>query len=166
MEFSRKERLILCNQCLILEKLYPEEAEGYAQTRKALERGWALHYSDLAENIFEDELSEQECQEVLDILNMYSFLNSVYKKLKDTEGIDEQRIKFDGFDGNSETSRMAYVRYFIKDLGRFQELDSGGDFNSHIQRLHRYQKMLREWHLSPDKFELTKDDIIRITSAR
>lgn len=166
MEFSRKERLILCNQCLILEKLYPEEAEGYAQTRKALEKGWALHYRAIAENIYEDELSEQECQEVLDILNMYSFLTFAYKKLKDTEGIDEHRIKFDGFDGNSETSRMGYVRYFIKDLGRFQELDSGGDLNSHIQSLHRYQKMLREWQMSPDKFKLTKDDIIRITSGR
>jgi len=166
MEFSRKERLILCNQCLILEKLYPEDAEGYAQTRKALEKGWALHYSALAQNIYEDGLSEQECQEVLDILSMYSFLTFAYKKLKDTEGIDEQSIKFDGFDGNSETSRMGYVRYFIKDLGRFPELDSGGDFNSHIPRIHRYQKMLREWQLSSDKFELTKDDIIRITSAR
>ncbi len=166
MKFSRKERIILCNQYLILEKLYPENAEGYAQTRKALEHGYALHYSDLAQNIYEDELSEQECKEVLDILEMYSFLTFAYKKLKDTEGIDEKRIKFDGFDGNSETSRMTYVRYFIKDLGRFQELDSGGDFNSHIQRLHRYQKMLREWQLSPDKFKLTKDDIIRITSAR
>ena len=78
MKFSRKERIILCNQYLILEKLYPEDAEDYAQTRKALEHGYALHYSDLAENIYEDELSEQECQEVLDILNMYSFVTSAY----------------------------------------------------------------------------------------
>lgn len=166
MEFSRKERIILCNQYLILEKLYPEDAEGYAQTRKALECGYVLHYSDLAQNIYEDELSEQECQEVLDILSMYSFLTFAYKNLKDTEGIDEHCIKFDGFDGNNETIRMGYVRYFIKDLGRFQELDSSGDFNSHAPRIHRYQKMLREWQLSSDKFKLTKDDIIRITSAR
>ena len=53
-----KERLLLANQYLILEKLYPDEAEHYAELRKVVERGYALEYIDLVEQ-FSEELSKQ-----------------------------------------------------------------------------------------------------------
>jgi len=42
---------LLINQYKILERLCPGEAEHYAQLRTALERGYALEYSDLFEDM-------------------------------------------------------------------------------------------------------------------
>ncbi|WP_019677381.1 YfbU family protein [Arsukibacterium perlucidum] len=58
---DKLKRYELINQLLILEKLYPEEADYYAKNRKALENGYELHYSWLTENI-SDGLSEEECK--------------------------------------------------------------------------------------------------------
>ena len=41
---DKLKRFELINQLLILEKLYPDEADHYAQNRKALEYGFELHY--------------------------------------------------------------------------------------------------------------------------
>ncbi|MFA0674070.1 YfbU family protein, partial [Vibrio sp. 10N.222.51.A6] len=40
MKLDKKERLALVNQFLILEKLYPEEADYYAQHRQAISEGY------------------------------------------------------------------------------------------------------------------------------
>lgn len=165
LRLSRTERLILSNQYQILERLYPDDAEYLQQTRQALERGYALHYKDAVENIDEDELSAEDCVEVLDILSMFTALDRAYSKLTDKSGIDEWRVKFAGFDGNNESRLMGYTRYFFNyDGGRFKELHRGDDFNSHIPMLATYRTMLREWNKSADKNAPTKDDIIRITT--
>ena len=44
------ERLLLANQCKILEKLYPSDADHYAARREALERGYTLEYSSVFRN--------------------------------------------------------------------------------------------------------------------
>ena len=75
---------------------------------------------------------------LLDILNMYRAMNFSHKRMKDKDiEFDEEverELEFLGFDGNNETSRMGYVRYYIKELGRFSELVGERryvDFNSH-----------------------------------
>jgi uncharacterized protein YfbU (UPF0304 family) len=168
MRLSRTERWILANQYRILERLYPEEADSLAETREALEEGFELHYPP--EGIYADKdiVTEDECREVLDILDMYRAFTSAYDGLKDKKGIDKTLIKFRGFDGNNETKQMAYARYFCNlDNGRYQELGlAKSDFNSHFPVLGRYRAMLAEWNTSAKKHELTKDDIIRIISAK
>lgn len=167
MKLSKLERLFISNQFKILEKLYPDEAEYYAISRKAIEEGYTLHYDWIVDHLF-DEISYEDCKEVLEILDMYSQLTYSYNRLDDKSGIDTLFLKFRGFDGNNESKYMSYTQYFINDLDRFPELkyeQKRPDFNSHMPTLHKYRPMLNEWNKTDDKFNLSKEDINRILQA-
>lgn len=169
MELDKKDRLILSNQLKILEKLYPEESDYYARHRKALEEGYALHYNWLFENIY-DEMSAEECKEVLDILDMYRAITFSYQKLEDKGELKSHYyLKFSGFDGNNETKQMAYAQYFMIDLDRYKELrydQPSPDLNSHMQMMPKYRNMLSKWKNCKDKHPLSKDDIELILNAK
>ena len=167
MELSKKDRLIIANQLKILAKLYPSESNEYENQRKAIESGYSLNYSGIFDSIY-DEMSKEECQEVIDILNMYRAITFSFQKLKDKVDIDEYYLKFQGFDGNNETDQYSYVCYFVIDLNRFQELKYGleyPDLNSHSPMLEKYRKMLEVWKKSCNKNKLKKEDIIKIIGA-
>jgi uncharacterized protein YfbU (UPF0304 family) len=155
MELSIKDRLIIANQLKILERLYPEEAGGYSIHRKAIENGYKLHYSWLTNHFCEEEMSEEECREVLSILDMYRAITFSYQRAEDKEGLDESEIMFRGFDVNHEVKQFGYVMYFIVDLQRFPELRGEGeypDFNSHGSvTLSKYKKMLQIWNQYGDE---------------
>jgi len=168
VELSKKERLILVNQLLIIEKLYPEEASHYARHRQALEEGYELHYGWIYERLW-DGLSKEECRKVLDILDMYRALSMVEKALADKEFEGKYWLRFKGFDGNNESEYLAYSRYFIVDLGRFDELRYGQavpDFNSHLPSMPKYSAMLDEWDRLGRSFNLTVGDAVDILSAK
>jgi uncharacterized protein YfbU (UPF0304 family) len=167
MDLTKKDRLIIANQLKILEKLYPDEADYYSKHRTAVEHGYKLHYEWLVEHFY-DEMSEDECREVLDILNMYRALRFSYDNLEDKSGIEEEDIRFKGFDGNNETSRHSYVRYFILELERFSELapeSPYSDFNTHYPVLEAYRKMLAVWSGFTNKYQLSKDQIQQLVKA-
>jgi len=163
MKLTSKERVFLANQFKILEALYPDEAYIYERHRTALECGYTLQYGWITE-WFSEELSEAECQEVWDILEMYRSLKFAYNRLTNKNEITEEEIRFQGFDENEEARLMGYADYIIRDLGRYNEL-SGIDLNAHRPCLERYRKMLAEWNRSADKYNLEKDDILRIISV-
>ena len=142
MKLDKKERLQLIYQLKILDKLYPEEE--YSNHITALEEGYELHYSWLFENL-SDGLTTEQCRNVLDILGVYRAMIFSYEQLENKEGIDVELLRFPGFDGNHETSYMMYVRYFIEELDRFQEIKerSFSGFNSHTQLLDRYNELLK-----------------------
>ena len=71
MELNIKERLQLSYQLRILEKLYPDEQEYYANHRKAIEDGYQLHYDWITEHL-SDGLTSEQCTFVLDVLDMYA----------------------------------------------------------------------------------------------
>jgi uncharacterized protein len=167
MKLSKLERLMLSNQLKILEKLYPEEASSYAEKRKAIEYGFALHFPWLMDHIY-DEMTVEECKEVLDILEMFSAIKRSYDNLKDKEGIKEDLIRFAGFDGNNEGAQMVYTRYFIVDLDRYVELRYDADypdFNSHYPSLDRYLTMTAIWKKCKDKYKLSKEEILELLEA-
>ena len=166
MKLSRVERWILSNQYRILEQIYPNEADSLARQRRVLEEGFELEYNWIAQHIYEDQdtLSSEECKEVIQILSMFSAIKRTYEALDDKSGIDEWTTKFAGFDGNTETSQLAYARHFCEgDGGRFKDLDRGDALNSHAPALDAYRRLLGEWEQSQDKINLSKDDLIRIT---
>jgi uncharacterized protein len=166
MELTLKDRLMLVNQYMILEKLYPHDADHYASLRTAVASGYVLHYADCVEWFF-GELSKDDCREVLDILSMYSSLNFGFKDLHAASGIDLGRIKFIGFDGNNEAKLVGYTNYLIEDLGKFEELKNHNPgFNSHCPMLEQYRGMLAEWRRSADRYNLNEADIQRIVGAR
>lgn len=171
MKLSRTERWILSNQFSMLERLSsnPDDVEFYKKAQNVVNNGYELHYRWLSEHIYDEPhtLSEEECREVIDILTMFDAIKQSYTRLTDTSGIVEHRAEFQGFSGNDETKQMSYARFFCTEDGqpRFADLSKGDNFNSHFPILDRYRRMLTEWENSKDKYSLTKEDIIRITSV-
>ena len=167
MDLTLKERVIIANQLAMLQKLNPDEADYYEQHETAIRQGYTLHYDWLAE-WFYDELSEQECQEVLDILEMYRAITFSSTRLTE-QGVNiDLDIKFHGFDGNNESSLCGYTLYFIGTLGRYKELQNNldyPDFNSHMPMLEKYRIMLNIWKHYPDKYEMTKEQLNELLRA-
>lgn len=167
MELSKKERLAFIYQLRALEALYPDEAAEMANHRTALENGYALHYDWMTEQL-SDGLSEEECREVLDVLDMYRAITFSLSKLVDDDPLrSHHSAKFRGFDGNNEGSRRSYVRYFIIDLERYEELKDGDypSFNSHTPMIDRYKRMLEAWRPYRSNFELSRPQISSILEA-
>jgi uncharacterized protein len=169
MKLSRAERLILSNQYRILQALYPKEKESLAAARAAVERGYEAHYDSVAGHVCDDKdaLGEEQCREVVDILEMFDSLKRSYAQLADRSRIEERRTKFRGFDGSDqlEAACAAYARFYCGlDGGRYQDLDRGDDFHSPMPLLGTYRKMLGAWRASKDQSNLTREDIVRMTT--
>lgn len=164
MELSKKERLAFIYQLRMLEALYPDEAAEFSNHRTALENGYALHYDWMAEQLSE-EMSEEECREVLDILDMYRAITFSIDSLDKEDVLHKHHLaRFPGFDGNNEGRQMSYARYYIVDLDRYSEL-KGSEyprFNSHMRMLNTYQTMLGRWKSLDNKFELSRDQVASI----
>jgi uncharacterized protein YfbU (UPF0304 family) len=169
MKLSREQRWMLANQYQILEKLYPEEAELHSKAREVLENGFELNYDWIAEHVYEDTMSEDACQEVIYILDMFSALERSYQELPEKPaGVTERHVMFFGFDGNHETEQFSYASFLIQKEGKFQELADHGDrLNSHAPFLDAYRRMLLVWQQLPieRKYDLSADDIQRIAAA-
>lgn len=169
MELTKKERLGFIYQLRILEALYPEEAASYSNHRKALEDGYALHYGWMFD-FLSDDMSAEDCRQVLEILDMYRAITYATKALSDGDELKSHHYaKFLGFDGNSETNEMGYTQYFLMDLDRFGELKEGEypSFNSHTPMLGKYRRMLDIWKRLPQarKFEIQRDQLAKILEA-
>ncbi|MGJ8738786.1 YfbU family protein [Zobellia laminariae] len=168
MKLDKKERLQFSYMLKILEKLYPEEQNYYATHRKAIEEGYELHYSWLTEHLY-DGLTEKQCQEVLDILEMSRAIIFSYKAIEEPKNMSADDVAFPGFDGNNETLQMTYAQYFIEDLGRYQEIkeSNGGYFNSHSRTLPRYRAMLEKWNAldKDEKFKMDEETLLNLVKT-
>lgn len=98
--------------------------------------------------IFSDntEPNPPEVTEVVNYLDMWSFIESAYegldaaskKLLKDDPEIVQ--VQFTGFDGNNETEYMSVARFLINQLDRFTEFKNR-ELNSHYPMIGRYRRM-------------------------
>lgn len=161
MLLTKVEKIILANQFRILELLDSENAAGHALKAKILHEGFVLEYDNLLPAY--DEVPEEVCREVMDILDMYRALFCAIK-LHPKAAMNRKHAKFQGFDGNNEELHLAYARFLIEDLGNWAE-SKLPELNSHRQVLGRYRAMLRLWKETPERFELTPGDVNRITAA-
>ena len=100
--------------------------------------------------LFTDEEDDpRDVHLVYDVLDMWSFIESAYKKLtkKDKEKLEKEahpfgsHVEFRGFDGNNETSLMAITRFMIDRMGLWSEF-KGRELNSHTPMEGRYRRML------------------------
>ena len=114
MELSRIERWILANQCCILEALHPAEAAGFAESREVLEKGYQLEYAWICPEVEQDEMTADECQEVLDILDMLSSIKRSVAPQDDKTWADARLALFRGFDGNYEGKQLGYALHLRK----------------------------------------------------
>ncbi len=165
MKLSQMERLILVNQYLILENLYPEDARDYALIRRAIECGYESRYCEAFKHLCPDNevLSEAEGERVHKILDMFRALKCSYNKLDDKAGIEPKKVALWGFDGNNESVYMGYARYLIEDCQAWGELREDAVFNRHLPSLSRYNRMLEVWNsYGNDKYMLSKEQILSI----
>lgn len=148
MELTEKERLILYNQYEILKRLDSDGEEYYNVKQEILINGFKANYNDLVYG-FMQETPVEVSEFVIDVLQMYSILNDSYRQLneEDRNEIDLYDISFKGFDGNEETDYYVYAKFFLEDLGRFDELKESEHYaiNSHRNMIDKYRRMLSYW---------------------
>jgi uncharacterized protein YfbU (UPF0304 family) len=101
---------------------------------------------------FENTETPEIVGEVVDILDMWSFVEEAVFQLDDKERAElEQKAhpfgsepKFRGFDGNNESEHVAVARFLVNDLDRFESM-KGRSLNSHSPSIDLYRRMLNEF---------------------
>jgi uncharacterized protein YfbU (UPF0304 family) len=150
---SRIDRLFLSNQMRILEALYPDEAQGIATQREAIERGYEMLYGWNMDHIYDgdDVMTVEDSGEVWDTLDMFDAINQFVSKTNDEEIKNNPLTKFMGYDGNNEGKFMAFTAYTIERLKRFEYVPTPKKnyWNSHMPVRETYQRMLEEWSKIP-----------------
>lgn len=168
MQLSKKDRVRLINQYRILASLYPNEAGHYEELIEILQSGYEIFYS-MIDDWVSDDMPKDEGRIVLDILNMYRMIEDFKRVNKDKEIEEHPWRYFIGFDGNNETSHMAFARFLILKQGKFLEqepyLKLNDSCNSHMPTLDKYRNMRAKWKDFDDKFKLSKDQILEILNS-
>lgn len=150
MKLSDGEKLII----LMLTEMYAKlKVEGETEPdflRSAIfnDHLWAIRwkYSGIPFEAAED---PPIVREVVDILDMWSFVEHAYSRLtpeqkvslaKDAAPFGEEP-RFYGFDGNNESEHMSVAMFLVNQLDRFQEF-KGRSFNCHHPSLDTHRRML------------------------
>ena len=150
MKISDGEKLIL----LMLSELYEkmgiqgEIEPEFIKSAIFRDQLWGIpwKYSGIP---FEEQEIPEIAKEVVDILDMWSFIEHGYQNLSDDEKaqlvVDAdpsgKDLKFRGFDGNNEPEHMGAASFLINDLDRFEEF-KGRSMNSHMPSIETYRRML------------------------
>ncbi|MFA5544671.1 MAG: YfbU family protein [Sphaerochaetaceae bacterium] len=150
MKITDGEKLIL----LMLSELYVQlKIEGeiepeFIQSAIYSQNEWGIpwKYSGIP---FEDQETPPKVREVLDILDMWSFIEKSYNELSDEDKLKLEKDaepfgkdpKFPGFDGNNESEHMNIASFLINNLGRFQ-IFKDRSLNSHMPTLETSHRML------------------------
>lgn len=163
IELTDKERLFLANQHKILSHLDADNSDYHLKLAEQLRDGHKWLYSQSFDN-FSENLSDDDAQLVLDILQVYQLLDATYRELSDTSGISETQVKFPGFDGNNETEFMGFVDALEKD-DRYVRVIQEGNRNSHSAKVHVYEQMIAKWEELGKPYTLTKEQLLDILAA-
>lgn len=144
----------------------------------ALAGGYSIFYpkSDIGPSY---EMPEKEMKLVMDILDMYRWLQFSYRELDEKYKNDElaEDVKFRGFDGNATNGHLGFAQ-FLRNNGRWADLELAKgyqDLNSHMSLDEMYSRMLVEynkykWRGMDDDFEgpkpLTLEQLRAVLDAR
>lgn len=102
------------------------------------------------QGVFHDHVDNpRDVHDVVDILDMWSFIEEAYERLTPAQkttiteevGSWATDVKFYGFDGNNESSKMSIAGFLINKMNRFSRF-KGRDLNSHCPTDSRYRHML------------------------
>lgn len=150
MKTTDGEKLII----LMLSELYDKlEVHGeidpdFIRSAMFSDNTWAISWKYPGIQ-FEEQKTPEIVKEVLDILDMWSFIEYSYNILTDVEKayLEKEAApfgknpKFPGFDGNNESEYMGTASFIVNDLDRFEEF-KGRSFNSHCPSIDSYNRML------------------------
>ena len=161
LTLTLKERLILLNQYRILELIDVENADQYKKLQIILADAYELEYSELHQFVARTPFTAAQCRNVLDVLTMFEVLGDSYDALDDKSGIEEWRVRFQGYDGNNEAEYVGYVRYLVDHGDRFTHVVNG-TFNSHRPVVRQYAEMLARFGKHMGSTRLPKQRILEI----
>lgn len=150
MQLSNGEKLILAMLSDIHEHLKVEGDIDPKVVKAAIwgNKTWGLAW-EFSWLFPEGNQTPESVKEVVDILEMWSIIESYYDRLSPEEqevvkkSAYPYEVRFPGFDGNDETEGeyMGIAIFLVDDLHRFSNF-KGRDFNSHCELLDRYRRML------------------------
>lgn len=125
---------------------------------------------------FSDAKDPPVVKEVVNILDMWSFVESSYEELTGEERAKLEKDaapfgkspRFSGFDGNNETEHMGVAMFLVNDLNRFSQFQ-GRSFNCHHPSLDSHRRMLAVFEPMRHRQTyrpLSLADLTQILSAR
>ncbi|MCG9559116.1 YfbU family protein [Vibrio kanaloae] len=166
MEMTNAQRLILSNQYYLMSQMDPENSTKYQRLQTIVERGYELQMQELNKEF--GCLTEAECREIIDIMEMYHAMQESHKMLENQERteVDQRRLQFLGFDITSEVQRTHYVRFLVGSEGLYPQFDKADHhFNSQMPMLEKYRRMLTTWRNCPRQYHLCATELSQIFSA-
>lgn len=112
MEMSNAQRLILSNQYNLMSQLDPGNAAKYKRLQTIVERGYGLQMCELNKDF--GRITEAECREIIDIMEMYHAMQESNNLLdaEERNKVDQRRLQFLGFDIATEAQQLHYVRFW------------------------------------------------------
>lgn len=150
MTLTNAEKLILAMLADVHEKLGIDEVNTKLIKQAIYSNNtWALSW-ELPHIVGDSaDLTPTKVSLVVDILDMWSFIEEAYEQLTITEksaleakadpfGKD---VKFLGFDGNNESEYMNIANFLVQDMNRFSRFTSRY-LNSHCPSIEGHQRML------------------------
>lgn len=171
VKLSRVERVILANQFRILAALYPDEKTDFDGREEVMREGLVGAY-DWALNVVVpdvDAMPQEICDEVADILEMYSALRNSYSRIEDKSGIPDDLLTFEGFDVYKEIPHHYYAEFLLHHKGgEFTGLwDERKGIGSLSPKLPGYRAMLTVWRQKNERRDfLTRGDMLDILGAK
>ncbi|MEZ8630484.1 hypothetical protein BCU71_12000 [Vibrio lentus] len=166
MEMTNAQRLILSNQYYLMSQMDPENSAKYQRLQTVVERGYELQMRELNKEF--GCLTEAECREVIDIMEMYHAMQESNKMLAEQERaeVDQRRLQFLGFDIASEAQIVHYVRFLVDSEGLYPQFDKADHhFNSQMPMLEKYRRMLTTWRNCPRQYHLCATELSQIFNA-
>lgn len=177
IRLSDGDKLILIMLCQLFKQLKLKSEIDPEFVEAAIHGGhyWGLKWE--YSGIFHDYEDKQSVvNEVVDVLDMWSFLESGFGKLskKDKERVAAEaepfgkRVVFAGFDGNNESEYMGVARFLIEELDRFSSF-KGRDLNAHMPTVDSHRRMFAVFEpirRSLTGRDLNADEIIDILKAK
>lgn len=149
------ERAVLANQYQILEKLDPEHAADYAQSREIVENGYEALYETINPAIKTAPIPIEAGNEVFGILDMFTAIESSLGRIG--KNADELSVAFEGFD--TESHHHFKLAYFLRrKQGKWAELSRYPD-SAPRTALPRYRKMLEAWHSLGKPDEMSEEQL-------
>lgn len=166
MSLSDVERRVLVNQYKILSALYPHEADHYDHLSRILVEGYHERWTEAIVGGLKKPLSNEDTDFVFDVLVMYDWMQKSYYSIpkRDRQYINEKRLRFPGFDSESESRLVDYARFLIQRLERFTFLNAAVSAAGKGPTRAAYARMLAVLPAREDR-ALTLDEIATLLDA-
>lgn len=162
LNLTDTERLILANQYQILARL--EQDDSYETLSENLRDGHAWLYNQTLNMALSEELSDEDANYVVEILDIYDTIKSSYENSTDKSGIPAHAVEFPGFDGNNEGRFLRFSIALRKD-NRFEDVVPERGKNSHMTTTPRYRKLIEKYEqMGKPNYPLSKEQILELVS--